>query len=293
MRLFRQFILRPLIGEKIRTITTVLGVALGIAVVIAIQLTNASSVRGFETALETVAGKTAVEIIGTGTGVDETLLPELGWLRELRHHQPGDRRQRGARRRRREAAVAAADGSGEGARHRHPARSAVPGLPAAGDTAGQRAKPTAKPGQRQSRDFNTQQFLEILTSEQIGRDHREAGDAAQLHARRRAAADDRRSRAAVRRARHPEERRAGARARRQLHPDGHCRGAAGVRSPRPRRSPRRAAAGRRRPGSRSSRRSRRGCRPGSRRSGRRGAASRSRPCWRRFTPTSPRCRGSR
>ena len=81
-KLFRQFILRPLISEKIRTITTVLGVSLGIAVVIAIQLTNASSVRGFETALETVAGKTAIEIIGSGTGVEEALLPQLGWLRE-------------------------------------------------------------------------------------------------------------------------------------------------------------------------------------------------------------------
>jgi len=81
MRLFTQFILRPLLGDKLRTATTVLGVALGIAVVVAIQLTNASSVRGFETALETVAGKTAVEIVGTG-GVDEDVLPSLGWLRE-------------------------------------------------------------------------------------------------------------------------------------------------------------------------------------------------------------------
>lgn len=81
MRLFQQFILRPLIGDKIRTATTILGVALGIAVVVAIQLTNDSSVRGFETALETVAGKTAVEIVGTG-GIDEDQLPALGWLRE-------------------------------------------------------------------------------------------------------------------------------------------------------------------------------------------------------------------
>jgi hypothetical protein len=88
VRLFRQFIIRPLLAEKIRTITTVLGVSLGIAVVIAIQLTNASSVRGFETALETVAGKTAVEIIGSGIGVDETLLPELGWLREFGRISP-------------------------------------------------------------------------------------------------------------------------------------------------------------------------------------------------------------
>ena len=82
MKLFRDFILRPLVNEKIRTVTTVLGVSLGIAVVIAIQLTNASSVRGFETALETVAGKTAIEIVGTGAGVEEDLLPQLGWLRE-------------------------------------------------------------------------------------------------------------------------------------------------------------------------------------------------------------------
>jgi putative ABC transport system permease protein len=82
MRLFSQFIIRPLVGDKIRTVTTIAGVALGIAVVIAIQLTNASSVRGFETALETVAGKTAVEIVGSSVGVDETLLPSLSWLRE-------------------------------------------------------------------------------------------------------------------------------------------------------------------------------------------------------------------
>ncbi|HJU41445.1 MAG TPA: FtsX-like permease family protein [Vicinamibacterales bacterium] len=83
MKLFRHFILRPLAGEKVRTATTVIGVALGIAVVIAIQLTNASSIRGFETALETVAGKTAVEIIGAGTGIDESRLREVSWLREF------------------------------------------------------------------------------------------------------------------------------------------------------------------------------------------------------------------
>ena len=81
-RLFARFIVRPLLQEKLRTATTVIGVALGIAVVVAIQLTNASSVRGFERALETVAGKTAIEVVSSGAGLDETLLPSLGWLRE-------------------------------------------------------------------------------------------------------------------------------------------------------------------------------------------------------------------
>ena len=81
-RLFRQFILRHLVRERARTVTTVVGIALGVGVVIAIQLTNASSVRGFETALETVAGKATIEIVGSG-GIDETVLPSLGWLREV------------------------------------------------------------------------------------------------------------------------------------------------------------------------------------------------------------------
>ena len=86
-RLFKQFIVRPLLQDRARTLTTVLGVALGVAVVIAIQLTNQSSVRGFETALETVAGKAAIEIVGTA-GIDETVLPELGWLREFGRASP-------------------------------------------------------------------------------------------------------------------------------------------------------------------------------------------------------------
>jgi len=87
MRLFRQFILRRLFQEKARTVTTITGVALGIAVVIAIQLTNGSSVRGFETALTTVAGRTSIEVVGTG-GVPEAVLPELGFLREVGQMSP-------------------------------------------------------------------------------------------------------------------------------------------------------------------------------------------------------------
>src|SRR5215203_138549 len=81
-RLFHQFILRRLLHERVRTATTIVGVALGIAVVIAIQLTNASSIRGFETALDTIAGHTSIEIVGNG-GIDESRLPGLGWLRQF------------------------------------------------------------------------------------------------------------------------------------------------------------------------------------------------------------------
>jgi putative ABC transport system permease protein len=86
-RLFSEFILRPLLQERARTSTTALGIALGVGVVLAIQLTNQSSIRGFETALETVAGKAAVEIVGPA-GIDETVLPNLFWLREFGNVSP-------------------------------------------------------------------------------------------------------------------------------------------------------------------------------------------------------------
>ena len=45
MTLFNRFILRRLAEDRARTATTILGIALGIAVILAIQLANASSVR--------------------------------------------------------------------------------------------------------------------------------------------------------------------------------------------------------------------------------------------------------
>ncbi len=88
MRLFKQFILRYLAREKLRSAVTIFGIALGIAVVIAVQMTNASSLRGFEKAIETVSGRTSLEIVGTGAGLDEMLLAQLGWLREYGRISP-------------------------------------------------------------------------------------------------------------------------------------------------------------------------------------------------------------
>ncbi len=82
MSLFRWFILQALRSDLPRTGVTVVGIAVGIAVVIAIRLANASSVRGFETALDAMSGRTSLEIAGAGVGVDERRLAELGWLRE-------------------------------------------------------------------------------------------------------------------------------------------------------------------------------------------------------------------
>jgi putative ABC transport system permease protein len=78
--LFRRFILRRLRQERLRSAVTVAGIALGVAVVLAIRLANDSSVRGFSRALDTIAGAASLEIVSPG-GVDEERLAPLGWLR--------------------------------------------------------------------------------------------------------------------------------------------------------------------------------------------------------------------
>ena len=82
MRLFRWFILRRLVLEPLRSATTVLGIALGVGVIVAIQLANASSLAGFESAVDAVSGRASLQVVGTGIGVDERRLLDLGWLRE-------------------------------------------------------------------------------------------------------------------------------------------------------------------------------------------------------------------
>jgi putative ABC transport system permease protein len=80
--LFLRFILRPMRAEPARTALTTLGVMLGVAVMLAIQLANSGSLRGFSAALDAVSGKAALEITAPPLGLDETLLPGMAWLRE-------------------------------------------------------------------------------------------------------------------------------------------------------------------------------------------------------------------
>jgi putative ABC transport system permease protein len=87
-KLFRQFILRALAREKMRSIVTVLGISLGVGVTIAIRLANASSLESFRAATESMAGETSVQITGTAGRFDELLLGDLGWLRDYGEVSP-------------------------------------------------------------------------------------------------------------------------------------------------------------------------------------------------------------
>jgi len=84
LRLLWTFIVRPLRRDLIRTALTVVSVALGVAVVIAIELAGEAAAGSFRSSLETLLGKTDLQITANG-GVDEIWVARLAGLpRNLR-----------------------------------------------------------------------------------------------------------------------------------------------------------------------------------------------------------------
>lgn len=81
--LFSRLILRPLLQEPARALLSLAGIALGVAVMLGIQLANRGSLGGFAAALDAVSGKAALEIRCPPLGIDENLFAELTWLRDF------------------------------------------------------------------------------------------------------------------------------------------------------------------------------------------------------------------
>ena len=73
LRLFHRLFLRPLARERARTALTVFAVALGVAVVLAIQLAGTAAAGSFRASLETLAGKADLEVTGTAGVAPEVL----------------------------------------------------------------------------------------------------------------------------------------------------------------------------------------------------------------------------
>jgi putative ABC transport system permease protein len=81
-RLFRQFILRSLAREKLRSALAVFGIALGMAVMVAVRLANISIVESFRAAVDAVSGNADLRVLGTQGDFDEQRLRDLTWLEE-------------------------------------------------------------------------------------------------------------------------------------------------------------------------------------------------------------------
>jgi putative ABC transport system permease protein len=74
--LFYRLIVRPLFREPMRTLLTLLAVALGVAVVLAIDLAGTAAAGSFRSSMETLAGDNDLEIVTAG-GVPENLVGTL------------------------------------------------------------------------------------------------------------------------------------------------------------------------------------------------------------------------
>ena len=76
LQLFRTLILRPLRRDLLRTALTIVAVALGVGVVMAIDLAGDAATGSFRSSLETMVGKTDLQITANG-GVEEHFLAAL------------------------------------------------------------------------------------------------------------------------------------------------------------------------------------------------------------------------
>src|SRR5262245_8982656 len=61
--------------HRLRVVFPLLGIALGVAVFVAVRVTNISTLGAFERTVEAIAGRASLEIVGHGALLDEALLP--------------------------------------------------------------------------------------------------------------------------------------------------------------------------------------------------------------------------
>jgi len=77
--LFYRLMVRPLLREPVRTSLTILAIALGVAVVLAIDLAGAAATGSFRSSLETLAGDNDLEVTASG-GIPENVVGALATL---------------------------------------------------------------------------------------------------------------------------------------------------------------------------------------------------------------------
>jgi len=87
MKLLRTLIFRPLGRDRLRTALTIVAVALGVAVVVAIDLAGDAATGSFQSSVETLAGKIDLEILANG-GIDEAWIGRLNALPVNAHFAP-------------------------------------------------------------------------------------------------------------------------------------------------------------------------------------------------------------
>ena len=75
--LLRLVTLQYLRQNPLRTCLTMLGVAFGVAIFVAIRVTNLSTIRAFAETVDAVSGRTQLHVVGGITSLDQSLYPRV------------------------------------------------------------------------------------------------------------------------------------------------------------------------------------------------------------------------
>src|SRR5512139_2009610 len=68
---------RTLLRHPWQTVLMVLGITLGVAVMVAIDLANSAAARAFDLTTDTVAGRATHQVVGGPAGLDEAIYTRL------------------------------------------------------------------------------------------------------------------------------------------------------------------------------------------------------------------------
>src|ERR1044072_5189207 len=77
LRLLRTISWRHVQHHRLRTSLTFLGMALGVAVIVAIAMVNRALTTSFQSTIEQIAGKAVLQVSNSESGMNEAVLPQV------------------------------------------------------------------------------------------------------------------------------------------------------------------------------------------------------------------------
>src|SRR4051812_35822307 len=87
--LIRFVSLRHIVSSPVRSLLTLLGVALGVAMLVGMTASNTAVLAAFNEMVDRASGKADLEVTGDEAGVDQALVDELGGHTDLVSHVAG------------------------------------------------------------------------------------------------------------------------------------------------------------------------------------------------------------